>query len=133
MAINYISYAAADNYRLARSKALIDLADDTYLVIQIPKYAFVRSVWLNVTVPSESGTMTVGWIGNGEVAQPAGFMSIEIAACQVAGLKIAMKDNALSFPGKYFDTASGLITLTNDSIGGDSGTCMVFAEYTVIM
>lgn len=133
MAVNYISYSAADNYRLARSKTLIDLNDDTYLLIQIPKYAFVRSVWLHVTDPSESGTMTVGWLGNGEVAQPAGFMSIEIAECQVAGLKIAMKDNALAFPGKYFNSASGIITLTNDSVGGDSGTCMVFAEYTVIM
>lgn len=135
MATNYISFAAADNYRLAKSKTLIDLTDDTYYLIQIPKYAFVRSVWLFITTAynTAGAYVTIGWVGNGETAQAAGFMSAEIADCTAAGLKIAMKDNLLSFPGKYFNSASGLLTLTSSKNAGTGGTMIVFAEYSVIM
>lgn len=135
MATNYISFAAADNYRLAKSKTLIDLTDDTYYLIQIPKYAFVRSVWLFISTAYDTAgaSVTVGWVGNGETAVPAGFISADVADCTVAGLKVALKDTLTPFPGKYFNSASGLLTLTSNKNAGTGGTMIVFAEYSVIM
>lgn len=135
MATDYISFAAADNIRLARSKHLLNVADDTYNIIQIPKYAFITSVWLQVITAYDTAgaTVTIGWVGNGETAQPAGFMSADIADCTVAGLKRAVKDTNLDYEGKYFSDASGLVTLTSNKNSGTGGSLIVFVQYSVIM
>jgi hypothetical protein len=135
MAINAISYAAADNYRLAKSKRLVAPADETYLLLQIPQFAFVTQVWAWVSTVYSLGsaTVTVGWLGNGEVASPAGFMSSDIVDPDALGMKIAMKDSVLSFPGKYFNAASGMLTLTSNRNAGTAGVITVFCEYTVIV
>ena len=135
MATNKISYSAADNYRMARSKHLINLADDTYYLIQIPRYAFVRSVWLFISTAYDTAgaTVTVGWVGNGETAVANGFITSDVAACTVTGLKVSMSDTLTTFQGMYFNDASGLITLTSSKNSGTGGTMIVFAEYTVIM
>ena len=135
MATNKISYAAADNYRMARSKTLINLDDDTFYLIQIPRYAFVRTVWLFISSAYDTAgaTVSVGWVGNGETANTTGFISTDVADCLVEGLKVSMSDTLTTFQGKYFNDASGLITLTSSKAGGTGGTMLVFAEYTVIM
>ena len=60
-------------------------------------------------------------------------MSLDIADPTVLGLKVAMKDTLVSFPGKYFSTASGLITFTFEAGSATTlGTFRIYADYTVI-
>lgn len=128
------SHKVADNYRLEVSGLFIIPSADTYDIIRIPKWGFVHDVWLEVTaVCTALGTITVGWKGNGESAQTAGFISNDIARPERAGLKRAQQDNLLSFPGKYFSGGSGAITLTVAGTTLVVGQFRVFAGYSVIM
>lgn len=134
MSTDFIGYAAADNYRLARSKSLVTPADDTYNLIRIPKFSFISSVWLFISsaYSLSTATLTVGWAGNGETAQPAGFMSSDISKPNEVGLKKAMRDTLVAYEGKYFSDAGGMITLTTDDNGGTAGTCMILVQYCVL-
>ena len=127
------SHKLADNYMLAMSGLFIIPAVDTYDIIRIPKWGFVDDVWIEITATCTLlATITIGWKGNGETAVPAGFMSNDIVAPQVLGLKRAQKDNLLSFPGKYFSAGPGAVTIT---VGGTAlvvGQFRVFAGYSVI-
>lgn len=127
------SHKLADNRMLAVSGLFIIPAADTYDIIRVPKWGFVMDVWLEVTVACTAGaTITVGWLGNGETAETAGFMSNEIAAPQTLGLKRAQKDNLVSFPGKYFGDGSGAVTITVAGTALVVGQFRVFANYSVI-
>lgn len=115
MAINVLSSRAADNFRIMRSGKITLSADDTYQVIKLPKKAFVVGVWLEILTAFDDqttdGTITVGFSGNGETADPDYFMDNTAAAPLVTGMKEVTK-------GKWFGDASGLITVTatdNDS------------------
>lgn len=135
--IDLYSTAAADNTRLARSKTWNGLADGTYNLIRIPRYAFVSDVWLRIsTAFAGTGlpTITVGWLGNGETESPAGFMSNDIAKPLEVGLKRAQTDTLVSFPGKWFNSGPGVITVTVDDDGcATKAVFIVLANYTVIM
>lgn len=136
MATDIISTIAADNYRLARSKTLYELDDDTYYLVRIPKYAFVDQIWLWVTqayAGGASGAATVGFIGNGETADPDGFMDATQAAARVAGMKIMTGDTQPGSKGKWFTDAGGLLTITL-SKGTDTTLLIghVLMRYTVI-
>jgi hypothetical protein len=81
MATDLLCTAAADNMRLARSKNLVTLADGTYNLIRIPKYAFVDQIWFYVSqayAGGAAGSATLGFVGNGETADPDGFMDATI-------------------------------------------------------
>lgn len=123
----------ADNYKLALSGSFIIVADATYDIIRIPRWALADDVWLDVTTAClpAAATVTIGWKGNGETAQAAGFMSNDIAKPFEVGMKRAQKDNLLSFPGKYFSTAGGTVTVT---VAGTltAGVFQVFVGYSVI-
>ena len=130
------SHKLADNYMLAMSGLLVEPDDDTYDVIRIPKWGFVENVWLEITTAYIAGTptITIGWKGNGETAQAAGFMSTDIAKPFELGLKKAQQDNLLSFPGKYFSGGSGAITVTVAAGAATTeGQFRVIAGYSVIM
>jgi hypothetical protein len=122
----------ADNYRIAKSQTVY-YAAGTYNLIEVPKYSFVHPVWLSVDTAyaGTSVTVTVGWKGNGESAQVAGFMSNNIADPSIVGMKLAQKDSLIASPGKWFNNGSGVITLT---VGGipTAGKCKVFVAYSVI-
>ena len=136
MATDLYTNSFADNFRLARSKTLNAVNDDTYNIIRIPKHAFVMDVWLLITTAYSAGSpiITIGWAGNGETAVPAGFMSNEVALPTVAGLKRAQHDTKVSFEGKYFNSGPGIITVTVDDGGVTTeGIFVVFAVYSVIM
>lgn len=136
MSTDLYTNSFADNFRLARSKTLNAVSDDTYNIIRIPKFAFVTDVWLLITTAYVGGvpSITVGWIGNGETAQAAGFLSNEIAKPTVAGLKRAQHDTLVSFEGKYFSGGTGTITVTVAAGGATTeGVFQVFATYSVIM
>ena len=135
MTTSFISHAFADNLRLVKSKLIIDPSDDTYLLSPIPKFAFVKSVWLQVVEAADVNpeACEVGWQGNGETAVTNGFISTDIADPTVTGLKKAMKDTLVAFEGKYFSDASGMLTFTYAA--GDAttlGSFYIFAEYIVI-
>ena len=115
MAINALSSRSADNFRMMRSGKITLSADDTYNVVKVPQKAFVVGVWLEVLTAFDDqttdGTITVGFSGNGESADPDYFMDNTAAAPLTTGIKEVTK-------GKWFDTSSGLITVTaadNDS------------------
>ena len=124
MATNAFSNKSADNFRLYRSGKLATPADGTYNVIRIPRYAFVKGVYIDIqTAYTNAGAiLTVGWSGNGEVAVPAGFITTSVSDPTVAGCKAAFNDTLASFPCKYFDAANGYITVTTDDNGGTAGT-----------
>ena len=127
------SHKLADNYKLAMSGLFIIPSADTYDIIRIPKWAFVEDAWLEVTVACTAGaTISVGWKGNGETAQVAGFMSVDLTKPTETGLKRAQKDNLLSFPGKYFGDGSGAVTITIAGTTLTAGKFRVFAGYSVI-
>jgi len=127
------SHDLADTFMLAKSKLFIIPSADTYDVIRIPKLALVQDVWLEVTTACTAGaTLTVGWKGNGESAQTAGFMSSDITKPGETGLKRAQKDNLLSFPGKYFADGSGAITITVAGTTLSAGKFRVFVGYSII-
>jgi len=131
--VDFYRNKLADNYKLALSGLFNIEADGTYDIIRIPRWAFVDDVWLEVTTAClpATATVTIGWKGNTETAQPAGFITNDIAKPDVAGLKRAQKESLLSFPGKYFGAGSGTVTVT---IAGTltAGVFQVFAGYSVI-
>lgn len=114
--INVLANRAADNFRLMRSGKITLSADETYAAVKVPKKAFVVGVWLEIITAFDDqttdGTITVGFSGNGETADPDYFMDNTAAAPLVTGMKEVTK-------GKWFGDASGLITITavdNDSL-----------------
>lgn len=128
------THAFADNVRLAKSKFYTAPASGTYNIIQLPRYTFVKDVWIQiVTAASAAPTaLTVGWVGNDETAVTNGFITTDIANPTVVGLKRAQGDTAVTFPGKYFSGGSGVVTFTYTA--GSDTTCAfrIFVDYVVI-
>jgi hypothetical protein len=131
-----ISRIAADNVRLARSRTLLDLVDGTYNLIRIPKFAFVDEVYLWITTAysgGSGGAVEVGFSGNGETADPNGFMDATQAGGRATGMKRATGDTEPGSQGKWFQTASGMLTLTLAK--GDDSTLItgwIFMRYYVL-
>ena len=131
-----LSIKSADNYRLARSGTLLERADATYNIIRIPKFAFVDEIWLYITqayAGGASGAATIGFVGNGETADPDGFMDSTQAGARVAGMKRMTGDTQPGSQGKWFSTAGGLLTITL-SKGTDTTLLIatVFMRYSII-
>jgi len=134
MATDLYTHAFADNLRLAKSKRLAAPANGTYNLIRLPRYAFVKQVWLwVVTAYSAAGaSVTVGFIGNGETADPDAFLTNTESDPDAAGMKTSLGGSAACAAGKYFADGSGAITLTTNKSTGDAGVVYVFADYVVI-
>jgi hypothetical protein len=129
---DFYGSAFSDNYRMARSKPLSGVvAAGSYNLIRVPKFAFVNGVWVLVETACSATDVTVGWLGNGEAAQVAGFLSADVADVGVVGLKAAVKDSLVSFPGKYFSGGTGSISVTLGT-AWTVGKLTVFAQYSVI-
>ena len=126
---------ASDNFRLARSQTMVSASDGTYNLIRLPVNAFVMDVWLYMSTAYSGGSpsITIGWLGNGETAQPAGFMTNLVAKPLEAGIKRAMKETLEQFPGKYFNAASGMVTATLAADTGTGGIWQVLVHYSVIV
>lgn len=124
----------ADNTRFVRSALLIAPADDTYHLINIPKYAFVSEVWLYKLVAGTvvGCTISVGFVGNGETADPDGFIDTTLGDGDAAGVIKASGDTQPASQGKWFSDASGNITLTCVDDIGVSATMFVATSYVVI-
>lgn len=134
--IDFLSYAACDNVRLARSKTLYNLADGTYNLIQLPKFAFVDQVWFYVSTAyagGSGGSATIGWTGNATTANTAGFMNTTVAGARAAGVKIMTSDTEAGSKGKWFNNGSGCVTIT---LAASTDTTLligwVFARFYVL-
>ena len=114
---DFQSFAASDNFRLARSKTLYTLADGTYNLILLPKFTFVMELWFIVTQAYAGGSgasATIGFTGNGETADPDGFMDATAAGARATGVKRMSDDTQPGSKGKWFNSASGFLTITLD-------------------
>jgi len=134
MATDFYGQHFSDNYRIARSKKLIEPADGVWNIIRIPRFAFVTEVWIEMlTAYGDAGaTLTVGWVGNGETADPDGFILSAVIDPDATGMTKASEGTATGGQGKYFRDASGYITITSDDNAGSIGTFWVFAQYSVL-
>lgn len=127
---------AADNVRLMRSRPLLELADGTYNLIRLPRYAFVDQIWFWVTqayAGGATGTATIGFTGNGETADPDGFMDATATGAEATGMKVMTADGQPGSLGKWFSAASGMVTITLSD--GTHTTLLighVFVRYTVL-
>lgn len=126
-----LSVRAADNIRLARSGSIITPAAATYNLIRIPKFAFITDLWLLVTTAGSSDTVDVGFIGNGETADPNYFLDATYSLVTGTGVVRASQDSVSLFAGKWFSAASGLITMTVGTTQS-TGNFTVFVQYAVI-
>lgn len=127
------SHKLADNYKLAMSGLFIHPTAATYNLVRIPASALVDNVWLEVTEACTAGaSIIIGFGAYGSVsAVTAGFMSNDIAKPQEIGMKRAQRDNLLSFPGRYFEAGSSILTTT---LAGTftAGHFRIFMSYSVI-
>lgn len=135
MGTSFYSHIAADNYRLCKSLLLNAPDDDTYDLIRIPKYAFIFDVWVNITTAFShaDAVCSVGWSGNGETAQTAGFIPNDVFQPTVTGLKRATHASLVAWAGKYFSSANGAVTCTVAKGSSTTvGVFTVFVAYTII-
>ena len=86
---DFVTHAAADNLRLSRSRVITEPEDGTYDCIQIPRFAFLRDIWVFVSVAGSSDTVQLGFVGNGASADADYFFSADDLAVTVAGMKKA--------------------------------------------
>jgi len=131
----YLTHAFADNLRFAKGRLHASPGDASYNEILIPRFSFVKSVWLWVIEATDvkPAECCIGWSGNKEEAVDNGFMTIDVAEPTKVGMKRAQKDALTTFEGKYFNDASGVLTFTFAK--GDAstyGNYRVFAEYILI-
>jgi hypothetical protein len=134
--IDFQSFSASDNFRLARSKTLYDLVDGTYNIIQVPKFAFIDQLWFIVTTAytgGAGGSATIGYTGNATTAAAAGFMAAGTTLARAAGTKIMTADTAAGSKGKWFSDGSGCVTIT---LAASTDTTAlrgyVFVRYSVL-
>lgn len=129
---DFFSNAASDNFRLIKSKPLSGaVAAGTWALIRIPKWAYISKVWVWVQTAASATDVSVGWMGNTETAQAAGFMSTGVLKANVVGYKEAVNDTIISFGQKYFDKGTGAITATLGTTWS-SGKIFVFCQYSVV-
>jgi hypothetical protein len=136
---SYVATAAADNFRLYRSKLLTNPAADTFDMVKLPKFAFVRDVWLYVVEAGSATDVTLGIKGNGTTADVDYFMTATETAVGTTGWKrsnivtdFGTSDyGALPFPGLWLTGGAGMVTITAGTLQ-TTGQYYVFADYTII-
>jgi hypothetical protein len=125
-----ISLKLSDFSYLARSGNLVNPADGTYNLIKLPKNAFVEDVWLDVYDLDADGTVTVGFLGNKETADPDGFIDATLGVTSSVAIIRATDDAQPASKGKWFNDGSGMITVTAANV--NEGAFRVFVKYSII-
>lgn len=134
MNINFYADKTTDVFRLMASRLMVAPADGTYNLIRIPKYSLITDVWVQITSAfTVDAAVEVGWLGNGETAVTDGFITDDIADAKIVGLKRAFNTTTKTFPGKYFNAASGAITATILANSGVVGNFRVFVQFATII
>ena len=124
-ATSFLGHAVADNFRLWRSKTFAAPAAATYNTFPIPRYTFVREVYIHVvTAFGAGGSVTIGFSGNDETAAASYFMDDTMSLATETGCRAALT-------GKWFTASSGFLTVTTVS-GASAGTFIVLMDCTII-
>ncbi len=124
------SAITADTFRMLKSRSIVTpISGDTYQLLRIPKFTLVKCIYVNVTATftGSAPTCEVGWSGNGETADPNGFLLTTEVGTAI-GMKTSHEIGGAAWAaGKYFNANSGIITAT---FGGtiSAGTITVFAD-----
>jgi hypothetical protein len=122
--------AISDAERYVKGKTITAAATtETVAVVSVPKKAFVTDIWIDKIVAfATSGTFTVGFTGNGE-SEDVDYFGADAQVNSDATGVVRLTTS------KYFEAASGLVTVTTTG-GGDAndGTAKyrVFVEYVVL-
>jgi len=125
----------ADNVRLVASCALLDAVDETYHLIRIPQYALVTNVIVDLISPfGTTSTITVGFDGNGETADPdAFFLNVDIDPDGSILTRSLAGSTGVNRGGKWFGANNGTITLTLvEGNAPATASVRLFAEYKVV-
>lgn len=111
----------ADNMRLVKSASLLDQADDTYFMVKVPRFSLVTSIIVHlISAFGTTSTITVGFDGNKETADPDAFLlSVDIDPDGANKLISLASATGINRGGKYFDQANAVITL--DLVKGNAG------------
>jgi hypothetical protein len=138
MADNYTfidRHSEADNMRFVKSVALLDAASDTYFLARVPWYAFVTNVIVQLISPyGLTSVMTVGFAGNKETADPDAFLlNADIDPDGSVLTRSSLAGTGVNKGGKWFDQASGVITLTlTKGDAAATASARLFVEYKLI-
>lgn len=127
--------AETDDLRFLTAPLLLNPADNVYHLIRIPWHAFVTNVIVALTAGwAADSTITVGFDGNGETADPDAFLISADIVPDGSILTRSLKDSsAVNGGGKWFDSNSGAITVTTVIGAGTALSAMrLFVEYKVI-
>jgi hypothetical protein len=126
MSTTFWSKKAADNFRLMRSRTFSAPDTGEYWIFQLPRYSFVRGSWVYISTALSGGsTLSIGFTGNGETADSDAFMTTVAADATSTGTKS-------SYAGKWFNSESGVVTVTVSQGGTAAGVFVVFVEYSII-
>lgn len=127
--VDLYSDAFAEGARLGRSKMLLAAniaTGNTYNLFRVPRNAFITKVVFRViTGFGASSDITIGFVGNGEVADADYFFDNTAAAPNTTGMKT-------STVPKYFSSGSGVVTLTAGGTLGATLKGMLFIEYYLL-
>ena len=130
---DYTTPKQSDVCWVAASQVIKTPADTVHRVVKIPQLALVTDIIISKTVGFSlaSATVTIGFTGNNETADPDAFMSSVVFDPTRVGTASMKSDNMKYSAGKYFARAGG-ITVTTNKNGGTAGTFQVFVVYTQI-
>lgn len=128
--IDRISHHLSDFSYMARSKNFVNVADGTYDCFRIPKKAMIEEVWLDVFASDADGTVTVGFAGNAETADPDGFIDATLGVTSSIAFIKATDDAQPGSKGKWFLDGSGMLTVTPSGV--NAGSFRVFCKYSII-
>ena len=114
----------------AASKIFASPADGTHDAVRLPARCFVQSVRIvkSVAYSDAGATITIGFSGNGETADPDAFMISTTADPDALGSICSEMGAALNAGGKYF-SRKGCVTVTCDDNAGTIGTFQIFVDY----
>lgn len=125
--LSLYSNASAERFRVLKSKRIsAGMTAGEHGLFRIPRYSLVMDIWVLVLTAFDgtaADTLTLGFQGNGETADPDAFMDAAQCALATAGVKRATSDAQPWSEGKYFSDAGGVISGTivnNDSTEGEA-------------
>ena len=126
---------SSDNIRVVRSLALLDAPSETYHLVRVPEHALITDIIVQLISPfGTTSTVTVGFIGNGETADPDAFMlSVDIDPDGTILTRSLAGSTGINRGGKWFDVDRGVITLTLVQGNAPSTASLrIFVEYKVV-
>lgn len=111
----------ADNMRLVKSASILDGADNSYFMVKVPRFSLVISIIVELISPfGTTSTITVGFDGNKETADPDAFLLNANIDPDGANKLISLASSTgINRGGKWFSQANAVITL--DLVKGNAG------------